>query len=309
MPAKEALERGDYVTAEKLLLKNVFPLYREANLKMEELLEHLTAKAKNNFLGVAERNENISILASIGVTFGILAVIFSGVFFFRGTVKPLEASIAALEHITEGNLSETIDPSGYGEPGRVMAATAVMQINLKAMMDEIRHSSGSIHEQCRRLNLTMMNLAEHSEEQHDRVYQTLESITGSCNDLAKLARDAGAVVHVAENSEIMIETILAECIAGSGDCLAPSKNPDTVVLTDIDPLSVVLGNREVTQMARELAGAAHIEVFSAEDAVSQMKQVATLIVENRGEVQNAWAASQQLEQTARELDKLVKHFE
>ncbi|HUW50224.1 MAG TPA: Tar ligand binding domain-containing protein [Sulfuricella sp.] len=299
IPAKKALEQGDYVAAEKLLLKNVTPLYREANLKVEELLKHLTAKAESNFLGVTERNENISIMAVTGVAFGILAVMLSGMFFFRGTVMPLEASIAALERITEGNLSETIDPSGCGEPGRVMAAVAVMQINLKAMMDEIRHSSGSIREQCRRLNLTMMNLAEHSEEQHDRVYQTLESIARSCNDLGELARNAEAVAHVAENSESMIEAILAE----------PAKDPSTAALADIGPLSMEVGKREVAQMARELAGAARIEAFSVEAAASQMKQVASLIVENRGEVQGAWAASQQLEQTARELDKLVQHFE
>jgi methyl-accepting chemotaxis protein len=69
------------------------------------------------------------------------------------------------------------------------------------------------------------------------------------------------------------------------------------------------GNRELTKMSQELAGAARIEAFSAEETASQMNQVAALIVENRGEVQGAWAASQQLEQAAQELDKLVKNFE
>jgi methyl-accepting chemotaxis protein len=52
-----------------------------------------------------------------------------------------------------------------------------------------------------------------------------------------------------------------------------------------------------------------LEAFSLGDTVAQMNQVAMLIVENRGEVQEAWAASQQLERTAGELDKLVKYFD
>jgi aerotaxis receptor len=40
-----------------------------------------------------------------------------------------------------------------------------------------------------------------------------------------------------------------------------------------------------------------------------MNQVAMLIVGNRGEVQDAWAASQRLESTARELDLLVQYFD
>jgi len=62
-------------------------------------------------------------------------------------------------------------------------------------------------------------------------------------------------------------------------------------------------------MAQELAAAVRIEAFSMGDTVAQMNQVAMLIVENRGEVQGAWAASQRLEQTAQELDKLVKYFD
>lgn len=309
MAAKAALERGDFQAAEQRLLKNVNPLYREANVKVEELLKHLSAKAESNFIGVAERNESISILAVTGVAFGILVVIVSGFFFFRGTVMPLETAIAALERITEGQLSGKTESSGHGEPGRVMAAVATMQVNLKVMMDEIRQSSGAIHEQCRRLNLTMMNLAQHSEEQHDRVYQALDSISRSCGDLDRLARTAEAMVHVTENSEGLIAEILEKCLPVPEETEQPLQEKIGVPIEHIDPQSVILGNRQLTEMSQELAGMARIEAFSAEETASQMNQVAALIVENRGEVQGAWAASQQLEHAAQELDKLVKNFE
>ena len=320
-PAKMALEQGDFQAAENLLLKSVNPLYREANSKVETLLKHLSAEAESNAFSVAERNDKITVTAVAGVLFGIIVVIFSGFFFLRGTVAPLESAIDALERIAEGNLSGNADTSGYGEPGRVMAAVAAMQINLKVMIDEIRQSSSSIHEQCRNLNHTMMNLAEHSEEQHDRVYQTLDSITRSCEELGKLAQNAEAVTFVAENSEKMVETILLECIPGAGAQVAPPSgsvtqgataaetHENTVPLKSIDPDSVIAGNRALTQMTRELAGSARIEAFSLEEGVSQMNQVASLIVENREEVQGAWATSQRLEKTANELDKLVKYFD
>lgn len=301
MAAKAALEQGDFTAAEQRLLKDVNPLYHAANAKVEKLLNHLSAKAERNFISVAERNENISLLATFGVAFSILAVIVSGIFFFRGTVIPLETAIAALERITEGRLSGKVDSCGHGEPGRVMVAAATMQVNLKAMIDEIRQSAGAIHEQCRRLNRTMMNLAQHSEEQHDRVYQTLDGITRSCGDLDKLARSAESAAYVAENSEGLIAEILANYLpAPDAGAAAPAGS--------IDPESVIVGNRELTQISRELSGMARIKAFSAEETASQMNQVAALIVENREEVQRAWAASQQLEHTAQELDKLVKNF-
>jgi len=40
-----------------------------------------------------------------------------------------------------------------------------------------------------------------------------------------------------------------------------------------------------------------------------MRQVAELIVENRGEAQRAWLASEELQRTAIELNHLVNYFE
>ncbi|MDD5241134.1 MAG: Tar ligand binding domain-containing protein [Sulfuricella sp.] len=294
-PAVAALEQGDYKKAEGLLLKNVTPLYRQANVNVVALLEFLSKKAERNFLDVSERNRTISIIAAIGVVAGILAVMLSGLFFFRGTVAPLEAAIAALERITEGNLSDRIDTStGYGEPGRVMNAVVAMQLSLKVMMDEIRRSSGSIHEQCRCLNHIMMNLAEHSEEQHDRVYQTLDNVTQSCSGLGKLADEAEAVMQLVENPEKTAAT------GAKDDAEAERAAEFGAVVPDI---------RQLAERVNALAGAVRLEAFTLDDTTVQMNQVASLIVDIRGEVQGAWAASQQLEQTARELDKLVKYFE
>lgn len=62
-------------------------------------------------------------------------------------------------------------------------------------------------------------------------------------------------------------------------------------------------------LAQEVACAARMQAFAVDDVGAQLKQIAALIVQNREDVQGAWAASQQLELTARELDKLVKYFE
>ena len=60
---------------------------------------------------------------------------------------------------------------------------------------------------------------------------------------------------------------------------------------------------------RELATATRLTAFGAEEAADSMRQVAALIVENRGEAQQAWRASEELMHTARELNQLVAFFE
>lgn len=338
--AKQALEQGNYLDAESLLLKNVSPLYREANAHVTVLLKFLSEKAENNFREVEERNQAISAIAISGLSVGIAIVIFSGFFFFRGTVSPLNNAVSALERITEGNLSGKFRTTGFGEPGRVMTAVTIMQIHLKTMMDEIRQSASSIHQQCQRLNQTMMNLAQHSEEQHDRVYQALDTISVAESQLTKLARDAELIADCVESGATQGELIdsaarvPAEILsdetcdsmfadlgltaisddavdvthAAPGEALAdraPSSPPSSVQ----NSIAAGTENPQLALMARDLASATRIEVFSVEEGTAQIQQVASLIVENRAEVQDAWAASQKLEQTARELDQLVKFFD
>jgi aerotaxis receptor len=294
-PAQLALQQGDYGRAEALILDQVNPLYSEVNQRADDLLSFLAEQAKGNYQEVAARNQRISVVAACGILAGVLIALFSGLFFFRATVVPLQAAVVALERIAEGNLSGQSGMTGYGEPGRVMTAVTVMQLHLKVMMDEIRQSAGSIRAQCHRLNNTMMNLAQHAEEQHDRVYQALDNIALTSDGLGKLADDAGAIVEVANAPAARSPASVLETTAsGSGvtDGGLPAETAPAI-----------------GQMAQQLAAAVQIEAFSLEDSVGQMHQVAALIVDSRGEVQAAWAASQQLEIAAQELDKLVQYFE
>jgi len=264
LEARGALLQGDFRRAETLLLHTVNPLYEAANREVTALLGHLSERAQADFGQLTQRNTTIAAVAVAGIVLGSLAMVLAGLYFFRATVVPLQRAVKALENIAEGNLSDTVDDAGYGEPGRVMAAVTVMQMHLKVMMNEIRQSSDSIREQCRNLNRTMMNVAEHTDEQHDRVYETLDAILGACNGLRELAEGAESLMT-----------------PGSG----------------------------VAPQASDLVGAARVHAFAVEDVAAKLRQVAALIVDNRAEVQGAWSASQQLEKTAEELDRLVKYFE
>lgn len=308
LPAKQALQSGDYAAAERFLREAVNPLYLEVNYLAEDLLDFHLVRAANKSFSVADHNDRIASIAVGVVSFFIMVIVLSGFFFFRGTVIPLEKAVQALERIAEGDLSGNTYLRGYGEPGRVMAAVKVMQLHLKVMMDEVEHSSVAIHRQGQNLNHTVMNIAQHSEEQHDRVSKALDEITNSCKKITKLAQNAAGLASAAENSEKMTGLILTETMPrGDGQGVSPdAQMADENNVASAD--AVIMSSHELTNMARELAGISITESFYLEDAVSQMMQVASLIAANVIETQSAGAVSQQLVLAARELDELVKYF-
>lgn len=331
IPARAALELGEYAQVDLLLRTAVIPLYQNADAKVDALIRFLSEKAESNFRETEQRNRNISTIAVVGLSASIVAVILSGFLFFRGTVSPLRGAVEAMERIAEGNLSGGGGTMGYGEPGRVMNAVLTMQLHLRAMMDEIRQSAGSIHEQCCHLNATMMNLAQYSEEQHDRIYQTLDAIDAASAGMSRLVADAERIADgvgigdpAADAAPLPIVPMFEGCddpeLVALGLCPMAGATEAAVPEPVLPPVDVLLaagaaagppapGNAELAAMARELVSAARVELMTREENAAQIVQVASLIVNNRTEVQDAWAASQELERTARELDRMVKFFD
>lgn len=328
LKAKQALEAGDYAQAERILFNNVIPLYDKANASVSVLLKHLSDRGLAKFTAVSERNRIIAKVAVAGIVAGGLVLIICGIFFFRVTVIPLHKAVLALEEIAEGNLSGDVATGGFGEPERVMSAVTVMQMHLKVMMHEIKRSSSSIRQQCFNLNQVMMNLAEHSDEQHDRVYQTLDAVNEASKTLGALAADAESLIHAVgaeddtpaaastDTHTTGLEPMPSELLAlfgespvqlpvGAGEASSTATPADWVVPPALQPEA---GNDSTTN-AQEVAGAVRVQAVAVQEAAAQLNQIAGLIVESREEVQLAWAASQKLQKTAVELDNLVKYFE
>lgn len=326
LQARQALQAADYAQAEQILLTRVNPLYDKANASVSLLLQHLSDRGRARFTGLTSQNQTIATVAIAGIVLGCLALVVAGMFFFRVTVMPLQKAVLALEDIAEGNLSGAVDSGGYGEPGRVMAAVTVMQMHLKVMMHEIRQSSDSIHQQCHHLNRTMMNLAEHSDEQHDRVYQALDAIVESCGGLKAMAADAESLMQAVTETPAdgtadtatpaaqvaALEPMPAELLAIFGESPAPaavSPESPSPAAPAPEPSVVPASGGELARRVREVASAARVQAFAVDDVAVQLNQIASLTVQNREDVQGAWAASQQLEKTAVELENLVKYFE
>lgn len=231
----------------------------------------LTEMARMEYDQALERNNRIRNLAIIGIAFGLIVVALVGQLFIRGIVNPLNASIHRLNRIAQGDLQGEIDLSGTGESGQLNHAAAIMQLHLKVMMDEIALAARRIDRHCATLNTALYEVTEHSEEQHERVYSAIRSLDTAITETSKLSERAERLMRLSEQSSTP--------------------------------------HLELAQEARELATVTRLTAFGADEVAQAMHQVAELIVENRGEAQRAWRASEELKRTAVELNQLVAYFE
>ncbi|WP_370682067.1 PAS domain-containing protein [Comamonas sp. GB3 AK4-5] len=270
---EQAAARDNLAQVDRLVALRVLPLEQDAMAAAVDLRQALLGAAQGEYGDTLERNARIRYFAAAGILFGLLVVALVGHMFIRGIVDPLNASIRRLNRIAQGDLQGEIDLSGTGESGQLNHAAAVMQLHLKVMIDEIALAARRIHRHCATLNTALYEVTEHSEEQHERVYAAITALDAAMAETSDLGVRAERLLHLASQQES----------PGTGQALV--------------------------QDARELATATRLAAFGAEEVARSMHQVADLIVENRGEAQRAWLASEALKHTAGELKLLVDYFE
>lgn len=336
--ARQAIEAEDYFEAQRIFFQQVNPLYEKTNARTSALLAYLTERSSTKLVDTTYRGDLVFKFAVAGISLSCLVLILAGIVFFRLTAKPLEKAVVALEDIAEGNLSNHIDPNGYGEPGRVMTAVMVTQMHLNVMIHEIQQSSDSIRKQCNNLNKVMMNLAEHSDEQHDRIYQTVGAVEASRTAMTVIAGHMDDLLGVVQGDDDSDSAPMSDISAADstpvfelmpdelkdifGDSFTSAPTPAPVpsveptpaplpvesTLTAAPPTPTADVDVAIKAQVQAVASATRGQSLAVDEVAGQLSQVAGLVVQNREDVQMAWAASQKLEATAYELDELVKYF-
>lgn len=274
---EQAADHQDLAQVDQLVGRRVLSLEQSATEAAVGLRNALSVGAREAYEETLERNSRIRSSAIAGILFGLAVVALVGHMFIRGIVNPLNASIRRLNRIAQGDLQGEIDLSGTGESGQLNHAAAVMQLHLKVMIDEIALAARRIHRHCATLNVALYEVTEHSEEQHDRVHRAIRSLDAAVAETCDLSERAERLMELAAATA----TVTAE--GGESESLADA--------------------------TRELATATRLTAFGADEVAGAMRQVAELIVENRGEAQRAWRASEELKRTAGELNGLVDYFE
>ncbi len=186
-------------------IDKIVVLLREHADKTAALIEESsTAKYKTT------RN-TILTLIGIAIVFGLVVSYFLA----QGILRPLKQATAVFREIAAGNLHTDIDINGRDEVGRVLAALASTQVQLRVIIDEIRLAASGVQKHCHELEADMTSVIANSQEQQDQVMQVsaaMEEVSVSISEVANGAESAaeaarGALSSVKEGSTQMARSM------------------------------------------------------------------------------------------------------
>lgn len=231
--------------------------------------------SKQNHAEMLKRNQTIWEIALGGLIVGVLVVLVVGRYFLRDIVTPLETAIENFDRIAQGNLNGEVEVYGKGETGHLIRASAVMQMHLKVITDEISLVAKGVKEHCSLLNNSLFEISDRSEIQHDRLSEAREVLSSSRDFASEL--------------EKCIYEIKSLPITAEGD----RGHPDLA---------------EITGLIERAENALHLQSFAFDDFQARIEQISDLIVDNRQDTQAAYAMSEQMRHEADTLYDLVSYF-
>ncbi|MFA7243459.1 MAG: methyl-accepting chemotaxis protein [Sulfuricellaceae bacterium] len=262
-PAQDALQADDYTKANEILLSQVNPLYTKSAEHAQGLFKQTADDAKAEYEAAVQRYDSIRLLSIVGTTTGILLAGLLGWLLIRAIVTPLNQAIRDFDRIAEGKLTNDIDISGRDEIGHVQASMAGMQVHLKVMLDEIMLASNAIEARCVQLNGQMMDVAEHSDQQHDKVMQVSAAMEEVSQSVAEVAASAEETAKAAIGSQDIVTNSTNQMTRSmdSTSRVVEAVQSSSGTITDLNQAIQRIG--EVTQTIKEIADQTNLLALNA----------------------------------------------
>ncbi|WP_415033289.1 methyl-accepting chemotaxis protein [Azonexus sp.] len=268
-PVMASLQGGKYHAAGEALLTQINPLYAELQKAANALNDDLAAGANARYQDAEARYGTIRNLSIGLLALALLLAVGAGVFLLTSIATPIRKAVELFERIAEGQLTDEIEIGNCNETGQLLCNLAIMQNNLKVVLDEINSAARTVDRRSLQLEQQMQLVSQQSEQQQASVEgvaaateefsQSVQEVAANAHDTAQAAQAAqgqvvesnrhinqsmAATTRVVDAVESSSQTInqLNEAIAKIGDI--------TGVITDIANQTNLLALNAAIEAAR-----------------------------------------------------------
>nr|WP_145008291.1 methyl-accepting chemotaxis protein [Pseudomonas psychrotolerans] len=120
--------------------------------------------------------------------------------FTRSLTGPLAKALAVAERIASNDLSRPVEQDGRDEPGRLLAAMARMQDNLRGTLERLNLSSNTLASTSEELSTVTASGLRGIQRQNDELAQAATAVNQMTAAVEEVARNAAAASAAAQDS-------------------------------------------------------------------------------------------------------------
>jgi methyl-accepting chemotaxis protein len=142
---------------------------------------------------------------TIAITVAVMLAALAGTLllawrFTRSLTGPLEKALAVAERIATNDLSRSVEQDGRDEPGRLLAAMARMQDNLRGTLERLTLSSTTLASTSEEMSAVTETGLRGIQRQNDELAQAATAVNQMTTAVEEVARNASAASAAAQDS-------------------------------------------------------------------------------------------------------------
>ncbi|MGC1330151.1 MAG: methyl-accepting chemotaxis protein, partial [Pseudomonas sp.] len=184
-----SLPTGEQTVAGNQFSSDIDEVAHQASLKMAE-----SDVVATNAYSQARNVTIAAILVALAATLA-LATLFT-----RSLVRPVAQALTVAQQIAANDLSQPIAVDGHDEPGRLLAALAVMQRNLQKTIGDLGGSSNHLASTSEEMAALTQDALHGIQRQNDEINQAATAINQMSAAVEEVARNAAMASTAARDS-------------------------------------------------------------------------------------------------------------
>jgi methyl-accepting chemotaxis protein len=194
------LRSGDNAAAVTLINTRISPMTNALQDKMDNLSNFNEEGAKRAGLdATATYSNGVTLVIGLLVLTVVLTVVLAAML-TRSITSPLSDALAVAERIAGSDLSREVSISGGDEAGRLLAALAKMQDNLRETIARIADSSTQLASASEEMTAVTEDASRGLVRQNDEVNQAATAVTEMSAAVDEVARNAEAAAQSSRES-------------------------------------------------------------------------------------------------------------
>jgi methyl-accepting chemotaxis protein len=233
-PVLAASKAGDTANAERIRSQQLAPIASQAELIVEQLIEHETAGAKNRLDHATAEYEQARTYVIVLLTAGVLGALGLGMIMARTMVTTIRKVSSVIDGLAAGDLTRSADVATTDEVGRMATALDQAIANIRATISRLGENGERLAVASEELSTVNEHIATSAEqasaraeavaaaaEQVSRNVDTVaagsEEMTSSIQEIASSAAAAARVAAAAVEVATTANSTLSELGRSSGE--------------------------------------------------------------------------------------------
>ena len=293
----QAVQAHDEARINKTVMDVMPALYRPLGDKVAALNRLQMDVAKTSYEASQAEQHNLSALTTGLLLGGILVGGLLTWALRRSITLPLMRAIETAEHITQGDLTHTIQVDRADETGRLLRALQRMQDSLQKMVGQVRSGSDSIASATQQIAAGNADLSQRTEQQASALEETassMEELTSIVRQNADNARQASTLAGNASDIAVKGGEVVGRVVDTMAGINASSKKIADIIgviegiafQTNILALNAAVEAARAGEQGRGFAVVAGEVRSLAQRSATAAKEIKELISDSVGRVEN-----------------------